>query len=66
MDEVVKIDSELMRKIEKLLDREKFLYANKKQVVNLAIIEFLNKVRLNSKGDNQGKLKNNSKKRRLK
>jgi len=42
MAEVVKIDKELMKKIEELIKKEKFLFANKKQVINLAIIEFLN------------------------
>lgn len=41
-DEVVKIDAELMREIEKLISKNKFIYTSKKQVVNLAIIEFLN------------------------
>lgn len=40
-DEVVKIDSELMREIEKLIEKEKYKYSSKKQVVNLSIIEFL-------------------------
>jgi len=42
MDSVVKIDSELEKKISELIKRNKFLYSSKKQVVNLAIIEFLN------------------------
>ena len=46
-DEVVKIDAELMRKIEELISENKFIYSNKKQVVNLAIIEFLSKHSLN-------------------
>lgn len=40
-DAVVKIDSELLKGIEKFLERNKFLYTSKKQIVNLAIIEFL-------------------------
>jgi len=49
--EVVKADSELLKKIEELIKKNKFLYTSKKQVVNLAIIEFLNKhnVKLTSK-----------------
>lgn len=39
---MVKIDGELMKEIEKLIKKNKFLYTSKKQVVNLAIIEFLN------------------------
>ena len=42
MAEVVKIDRELLKRIEELIKKEKFLYSSKKQVVNLAIIEFLN------------------------
>jgi metal-responsive CopG/Arc/MetJ family transcriptional regulator len=50
-DSVVKIDSELEREIEELIKRERYVYSSKKQVVNLAIIEFLNKnKRLNEKG----------------
>jgi len=41
-DGVVKVDSELLKKIEGLIKKNKFLYSSKKQVVNLAIIEFLN------------------------
>ena len=41
-DAVVKIDKELLDKIEEFAKKNKFLYSSKKQVVNLAIIEFLN------------------------
>ena len=41
MDCAVKIDKELMGKIEELIKKEKFLYTSKKQVVNLALVEFL-------------------------
>ena len=41
-DAVVKIDKELLRKIDEFINKNKFLYSSKKQVVNLAIIEFLN------------------------
>ena len=41
-DSVVKIDKELEKKIEGLIKKNKFLYSSKKQVVNLAVIEFLN------------------------
>lgn len=40
-DSVVKIDKELEKEIEELIKRERFLYKSKKQVVDLAIIEFL-------------------------
>ena len=48
---VVKIDSELMKKIEKFMKSNKYAYTSKKQVVNLAIIEFLNNhsIKLNEK-----------------
>ena len=49
VDSVVKIDEELLKKIEELVKKEKFTYSSKKQVVNLAIIEFLNKKNLSSK-----------------
>lgn len=56
-DEVVKVDAELMRKIEKLIKENKFTYSSKKQVVNLAIIDFLNANGLNNKniGRKRGK-----------
>ena len=41
-DKVVKVDSELLKKVEEFVRKNKFLYSSKKQVVNLAIIEFLN------------------------
>jgi metal-responsive CopG/Arc/MetJ family transcriptional regulator len=50
-DEVVKVDSELMKEVEKLIEKEKYVYNSKKQVVNLALIEFLNKKKLNKKGE---------------
>jgi len=40
-DGVVKIDKSLLKKIDELVRKEKYVYSNKKQVVNLAIIEFL-------------------------
>lgn len=42
VDSVVKIDKELLKKIEEFVRKNKFAYSSKKQVVNLAIIEFLN------------------------
>lgn len=39
---VVKIDSELLKKVEKFVQANKFQYASNKQLVNLAILEFLN------------------------
>ena len=42
MDSVVKVDSELLKKIQVLVKKNKFQYSSNKQVVNLAILEFLN------------------------
>jgi len=49
MDAVVKIDSELLKKIEELVKERKFEYVSNKQVANLAIIEFLKKSKLENK-----------------
>ena len=54
-DGVVKVDSELLKKIEGFIKKNKFLYSSKKQVVNLAIIEFLNAKELNKNIDNMKK-----------
>ena len=40
-DGVVKVDKELLKKIEEVVKNNKFAYSSNKQVVNLAIIEFL-------------------------
>lgn len=55
-DSVVKIDKNLMKEIVNFIRKNKFIYSSKKQVVNLAIIEFL---KLNSftKRDKTRKLK---------
>ena len=46
---VVKVDSDLLKKVDEFIRKNKFLYSSKKQIVNLAIIEFLNsKISLNS------------------
>ena len=47
-DSVVKIDSELLNEVGEFinLDENKFRYANKKQFIDLAVIDFL---RLNKK-----------------
>ncbi len=41
MDKAVKVDKELLKEIEEFIKKNKFVYSSKKQVVNLAIIEFL-------------------------
>lgn len=56
-DAVVKIDKELLKTIEEFITKNKFLYSSKKQVVNLAIIEFLN-VRNSHKNKISEQLKN--------
>ena len=48
-DSVVKIDSELAERIEEFIKKNKFSYSSKKQVVDLAIIEFLNLKLLDNK-----------------
>jgi len=40
-DAVVKIDKELEKRIEEIIKKNKFVYTSKKQVVNLALVEFL-------------------------
>lgn len=42
MDKVVKVDGKLFKKIEEFIKKNKFVYSSRKQIVNLAIIEFLN------------------------
>ena len=49
MDKVVKVDEELLKKIEELVKRNKYTYSSNKQAVNLAIIEFLNTHALDNK-----------------
>lgn len=48
-DGVVKIDLELLKKIEEFVEKNKFSYSSRKQVINLAIIDFLKLNSLNSK-----------------
>ena len=50
MDRVVKIDDEILRKIEDFVKRNKYQYSSNKQVVNLAILEFLKSQEFKSKG----------------
>ena len=60
-DAVVKVDAVLLKKIEEVIKKDKYRYSSKKQVVNLAIIEFLNAEGLNKnkkkkiKKENKGK-----------
>jgi len=51
MDSVVKIDKKLEKEIEKLLKKDSYKYTSKKQVVNLAVIEFLKSKGFLNKGD---------------
>jgi len=55
-DGVVKVDKSLLRKVEEFVKKNKFSYSSKKQVVNLALVEFL---KLNSFNN----LENNKKRR---
>lgn len=47
-DAVVKIDADLIKKIEDFIKKNKYAYSSKKQVVNLAILGFLNSNQLNN------------------
>jgi len=49
-DAVVKVDLDLLRKIEKFVKDNKFHYSSNKQVVDLAIIEFLKTHELSKMG----------------
>ena len=42
-DVTVKVDGNLLKKVEEIIRENKFLYTCKKQVVNLALVEFLSK-----------------------
>ena len=53
-DAVVKVDDGLMKKISEFLKENKFVYTSKKQVVNLAIIEFLKLNKLNKTTSKRG------------
>lgn len=54
-DGVVKVDSELLKKIEGFVKKNKFIYSSKKQVVNLAIIDFLKSKSFNKNVLKRGK-----------
>jgi len=47
-DAVVKIDLDLLNKVESFIKDNKFQYSSNKQVVNLAVIEFLKIHELNN------------------
>ena len=40
-DSVVKIDGEILEQVEKFISENKYQYSSLKQVVNLAVLEFL-------------------------
>lgn len=46
---VVKIDSSLLRRVEKFVNRDenKFKFVNKKQLIDIAVFEFLKKMEKN-------------------
>jgi len=52
-DSVVKIDSSLLEKVEEFISKEenKFKFATKKQLIDLAVYEFLNKFGKNLKNE---------------
>ncbi len=41
MDATVKVDKKLLKRVEDFIKNNRFLYNSKKQVVNLALVEFL-------------------------
>jgi hypothetical protein len=49
-DSVVKIDGEILGKVEEFISENKYQYSSLKQVINLAVLEFL-------KSKSLGKLK---------
>jgi len=57
MDKVVKVDSELLKKIQELIKKKRFYYSSCKQVVNLAILNFLNNEEFLNKGSLRGEIK---------
>jgi hypothetical protein len=48
MDSVVKVDSELLKRVEEFIEKNRLRYSSKKQVVNLALVDFLKKNSLSS------------------
>ena len=56
-DSVVKVDSELLGRVEKFVRERKFEYSSNKQVVNLAIIEFLKEKSLENSSKKEGNKK---------
>lgn len=52
---VVKVDFELLKRVEELVKRDKYKYASKKQVINLALVEFLKQNDVNIKDNKRGK-----------
>ena len=51
-DRVVKVDSELLNLVEKFVKENKLVFSSKKQVINLALVEFLksHNIKVNIKG----------------
>jgi len=62
MDAVVKIDGELLKRVEEFVKKNKFEYVSNKQVVNLAIIEFLKSKELNLSEKSSEKIGKNKQK----
>jgi len=50
-DAVVKIDGKLLKEVEEFINKEnnKLIYANKRQFVSIAVLEKLNKEKINIK-----------------
>lgn len=54
-DSVVKVDKKLLKEIEELVKNNRFLYTSKKQVVNLALLEFLKSKKLSKDREKRGR-----------
>ena len=55
MDAVVKVDRKLLKEVEEFVKNNRFLFTSKKQVVNLALSEFLNQRKLDKGKEKGGK-----------
>lgn len=58
MDAVVKVDEKLLKQVEEFVKKNKYQFSSKKQVVNLAILEFLKTKSLNKSSKKRNKVKN--------
>ena len=54
-DGVVKVDADLLKEVEKFVEKDKLKFSSKKQFVNLAIVEYLKSQSLKQLGKKNGK-----------